>query len=604
MTGIAPGVRLQRASSPKLMNGKRRQNLAQGPTFAQKRTQWLHRWHAKRAAKSAVSSTFVSAPEPRSFGHFAKGRQLIAGNFLFSGHLIEAPGAMIWDVGADNLRIINEVQGCVWLDDLAAVGDAKARDRAQAWIWDWIARYDNGTGPGWTPELAGRRLIRWIHHALFVTRGKSKEDCDLFYRALSRQTKFLSKRWKAAEQGLARFEALTGVIYAGLSLEGMQGHVAPAAAALAKDCETSIDAAGGIATRNPEELMEIETLLIWAQHAMRDADMQVPDAVNNAITRTAPVLRALRHADGGLARFHGGGRGLDGRLDQALAGSGVRTTLRGGNPMGFARIMAGRTSLIADAAAPLSGVSAKQAHASTCAFELTSGRRPLITNCGSGAAFGVEWRRAGRATASHSTLGIEGYSSSRLDSHDRLVDTPREVICELHALEDGTRLEMAHDGWKGTHGLTHARTLDVAFDGRAVAGEDVLTTLGDTDQAAFDKALDATVLQGIPFTIRFHLHPEVDAKVDMGGTAVSLALKSGEVWIFRHEGTTELSLAPSVYLEVGRLRPRGSQQLVLSGHALAYATRVRWSLAKAQDTPNAVRDLRPTGQFEETSEDE
>ena len=27
------------------------------------------------------------------------------------------------------------------------------------------------------------------------------------------------------------------------------------------------------------------------------------------------TLRALRHADGGLARFHGGGRGIDGRLD-------------------------------------------------------------------------------------------------------------------------------------------------------------------------------------------------------------------------------------------------------------------------------------------------
>lgn len=216
----------------------------------------------------------------------------------------------------------------------------------------------------------------------------------------------------------------------------------------------------------------------------------------------------------------------------------------------------------------------------------------------------MDWRRAGRATASHSTLGIEGYSSSRLDADDRLVDTPRDVLCELQALEDGTRLEMAHDGWKRTHGLTHARTLDMTFDGRALAGEDLLTTLGDADQALFDAALDATSLQGIPFSLRFHLHPEVDAKLDMGGTAVSMALKSGEVWIFRHEGTTDISLAPSVYLETGRLRPRGAQQVVLSGRAMAYATRVRWSLSKAQDTPNALRDLAPAGQFEETPEDE
>lgn len=572
--------------------------MAKTASFSQRRVQWLHRYYAKRAARSAVATAFVSAPEPRSFGLFAKGRQLIAGNFLFSGHLIEAPGAVIWDVGAGEPVIVDAVQGCVWLDDLAAVGDARARERAQVWVWDWIMRYEDGTGPGWTPELVGRRLIRWIHHALFLLRGQDKEACDLFYRALSRQTVFLSKRWAAAERGLPRFEALTGMIYAGVSLEGMAEHVAGAVAALAEDCARDIDEAGAIATRNPEELMEIVTLLIWSRQAMQGADVAVPEAVVAAIERVAPVLRALRHADGGLARFHGGGRGLDGRLDQALGGSGVRAVMRAGLPMGFARVTAGRTSVIGDAAAPPKGAAAHEAHASTCAIEVTSGRRPLVVNCGSGAAFGVDWRRAGRATASHSTLGIEGYSSSRLDGADRLVDIPRDVICEIHALDDGTRLEMAHDGWKATHGLTHARTLDMTFDGRGIAGEDLLTTLGEVDEAQFERALDAQALQGIPFSIRFHLHPEVDAAIDLGGAAVSMALKSGEVWIFRHDGAAELTLAPSVYLENGRLRPRSSQQVVLSGRAMAYATRVRWSLAKAQDTPNALRDLGAVGEME------
>ena len=43
--------------------------------------------------------------------------------------------------------------------------------------------------------------------------------------------------------------------------------------------------------------------------------------------------------------------------------------------------------------------------------------------------------------------------------------------------------------------------------------------------------------------------------------------------------------------EKGRLRPRATKQVVLSGRAMQYATRVRWSLAKAQETAIAVRDL-------------
>lgn len=70
-----------------------------------------------------------------------------------------------------------------------------------------------------------------------------------------------------------------------------------------------------------------------------------------------------------------------------------------------------------------------------------------------------------------------------------------------------------------------------------------------------------------------------------------MALRSGEIWVFRFEGRCDLALEPSVYLEKGRLRPRATKQIVLSARAMEYATRVRWSLAKAQETAVAVRDL-------------
>jgi len=91
--------------------------------------------------------------------------------------------------------------------------------------------------------------------------------------------------------------------------------------------------------------------------------------------------------------------------------------------------------------------------------------------------------------------------------------------------------------------------------------------------------------------IRFHLHPDVDAAIDMGGAAVSLVLKSGELWIFRHSGGADLSLQPSVYLERGRLKPRPTRQIVLSATLQQTKARIGWTLAKAQDTPLAIRDL-------------
>jgi len=554
----------------------------------------LDRLAALRAAKASPATGFVSQPEPRSIGSFARGRQLIAGNFLFAGFLVEGATLSIWDLPMPDPSFEEALQGCTWLDDLAAVGDRTARERAQAWVFDWISRFGTGKGPGWTPDLTGRRLIRLINHALFLLNGLDKTQAQAFFRTLGQQTLFLARRWHSASPGLPRFEALAGLVYAGLALTGMEGVVGPAAAALARECDSQIDAEGGIPTRNPEELLEVLTLLIWAADAMTSAGRTPPAAHLAAIERVAATLRALRHADGSLARFHGGGRGAEGRLDAALSASGTRPGAPKTLAMGFARLHAGRTSLIIDAAPPPLGAASANAHAATLAFELTSGRWPLIVNCGSGAMFGPDWHRAGRATPSHSTLAIEGYSSSRLGPVRRtgeamrtwLDETPKEVWMRPES-DPARHALFGHDGYLSTHGLTHIRELELSPDGAALKGTDTLGAMTPADKARFDFVLDADALRGIPFQIRFHIHPEVDATLDMGGWAVSMALKSGEIWVFRFDGPVDLTLDPSVYLEKGRLRPRATQQIVLSGRLREPVSQINWTLAKAQDTPSA-----------------
>jgi uncharacterized heparinase superfamily protein len=281
------------------------------------------RYAALAAGRARPATGFVSQPEPRSIGLYARGKQLTAGNILLAGHLAEVPGVSIWDVVPDP-AFVAEAQGFSWLDDLAAYGTPAAVRLAQDWTRDWISRHGRGTGPGWTPDLTGRRIIRWIHHAGLLLAASDRAVTDSFYRAITRQSDYLSRRWKAAAPGLARFEALTGLVYAGISLVGLERLVAPAVAALDAACQSDIDAEGGIPSRNPEELLEVLTLLTWSARAMSETTHPVPAALSDAIIRIAPALRTLRHADGELARFHGGDKGLEGRLDQALAAAGAR----------------------------------------------------------------------------------------------------------------------------------------------------------------------------------------------------------------------------------------------------------------------------------------
>ena len=67
-------------------------------------------------------------------------------------------------------------------------------------------------------------------------------------------------------------------------------------------------------------------------------------------------------------------------------------------------------------------------------------------------------------------------------------------------------------------------------------------------------------------------------------------MKSGELWVFRAANSAQIALESSVFLEKSRLSPRATKQIVLSGRAIEYATRVSWSLSKTQETPTAIRD--------------
>lgn len=547
------------------------------------------RWAAQAAGWGPRMQGFLWQPEVRFPGSSARGRQLMAGNFRLGGALIEAPDTSPWDIVPPNDDFEAALHGFEWLDDLAAVPGGEGRATAQIWLAQWMALYSKGKGPAWSADLTGRRQIRWITHALFLMSGQRPPETRLFQRTLSRQTNFLIKRWPRATPGLPRFEALTGLIYSTCALIGMETGLDPALKGLAQECAKQIDAQGGIVTRNPEELLEVFVLLTWIAQILAETGKRADPAVDTAIMRVAPTLRALRHADGSLARTHGGGRGAPGRLIGALIQSGVRPSRIKGLAMGYARMASGRVTVIADAAPPMIGPGSTNAHASTLAFEMSSANHPLIVNAGSGAAFGPDWRRAGRATVSHSTVSLEGYSSSRFGHKAADVpperqgfdEGPSDVSVQVSEITGGEGIVLSHNGWRRTHGLVHLRSLTLEDNGNLLRGEDGIAALDGHDRDRFTRVnrnLPTDV--GLRFAARFHLHPDVVVEVDMGGSAISLTLPTEEVWVFRHGGEAQLSVMPSIYFDNTRLKPRATKQIVLTSRVRGYGAAVSWSIAR------------------------
>lgn len=325
--------------------------------------------------------------------------------------------------------------GFGWLDDLAALGTVPARGLAQAEVLAWLSAHPDvpvvsppgDEAPQWRPDITGRRLLAWAVHGGMILPGLDRAASTPFFNMLHAQLAFLAVQWQEAGRGLPRIEALAGLALGALSLKEAESYLPAAlegltaeAARLAEGVTARADdtgEAGRSASRVPQDLLDGFTLFSWVAEASRHAGHPVPTELTTAIEAILPVLLALRHADGAMARFHGGGRGRAGQFEAASRGFGAaarRAQAQTGLAMGYARLARGQTTVIVDAAAPPSGPAAAHAHASTLAFEMTVGTEPVVVNCGSGRGIGSPWARAGRATPSHSTLSLTGLSSARL----------------------------------------------------------------------------------------------------------------------------------------------------------------------------------------------
>ena len=539
---------------------------------------------AAKAGKRAHPAPFLSRPDPHFIGDFQRGRKLIRGHLHFGGNAVQTSGRDPWSVKAPDLAFEIDLHGFAWLDDLAAVGDGTARQAAQSWLSEWIERFADGSGPGWSADLAARRALRWFDHAQFLQIGRDEAYRDAFLRGLSQHIEFLAARWRSASDGTSRFEALSAMLFAGLTLADMGVYAKTAAGNLGAECDAQISAEGAMPGRNSEDLMEVFALLTRGAYLLGAYQREVDPRHRAAIGRMVPTLRALRHCDGSLARFHGAGSGAEGRLDTALGEANVKSGARKGLAMGYLRLGGGRVSVIVDGARPPSGAEAVSAHASTLAFEMTSGFQPIVVNCGAGAPFGLDWRRASRKTASHSTLIVAQASSSsirQMAEHDLLERAPQNVRIQPAQDENESWFDANHDGYVPDFGLIHTRRMALSYNGMTLTGEDKLDAVTPVHQTQFKKAISADPLSGLPYDIRFHLHPDVKAEIDADLKAIELRLKNGETWLFRAFGRAAMELLPSFHLEKNRDKPRSSKQIVLTARVLDYAGDVSWSFTKA-----------------------
>ena len=491
-------------------------------------------------------------------GDSETGRRAIDGTFTLSHHQVKL-GKEPWSSPLKDLDQLADLHGFSWLTDLYAVGTVEARVEAGQLLCSWVEYNQKWQDLSWRPDILGERLSSWLYCFEFVSAKDEKIKTILLDMAMI-QARHLGRSCAQAPNDARSFKAIQGLIFAAVCLPGAETMLDVSFNLLNREIDRQVLPDGGHIERNPSLTLDLLSRFNQIKALLLAAHIEVPIQLQGAIDRIPPMVRALRLGDGGLAQFNGGYEEARNLIDTVLADTGARgKALTSAPHSGFQRLTAGRTLIIVDTGKPaLSSV--QNSHAGTLSFEMSVGKDRLVVNCGTASSEGHQWFSAMQATAAHSTLSINNLNSSLFDKNG-IVFGPMTVECRRSEADGAVWLDTSHDGFFNRIGIIHRRKLYLDTSGEDFRGEDIVEGSSGKD-----------------YTIRFHLHPNVQASQSQGGTSVLLKLFKGAGWKFQASGGT-ICVQESVYLN-GHYGPRRSSQIVVSGSLQGDGAKIKWRFHK------------------------
>ena len=531
---------------------------------------------ALRLVRSAPDKLRIAPPDLRTCDP-SLADQIYLGCYALSGVSADTGGRSPFEVDPPSEMWLKSLHEFGWLRHLRAAETKVARSNAQALIEDWIRLASRHPPIAYQPEVTAQRLLSWMSQSPMILAEVDHSYYKRFLRTLVRQVLNLSYAINEAPHGKPRLIAAIALATASVCLFDNPRQLRQRLARLDQELSWQILPDGGHVSRNPMVGLDLLVHLLPLRQALIAQGTTPSPTLIGAIDRMMPFLTGLRHGDGTFAHFNGVSTTPIDQVATILAfqeepGAPPRTSPYGG----YERLQAGSTLLILDTGAIPPVKTSADAHAGALSFELSSGRTPIVINCGAPQQHQENWRPFARATAAHSTLVFNETSSAQFLYGSRLeatlggliLDGPTAVITKRTSSEEdeAETLTLSHDGYRKRFGLVHERRISVAKKGSQVLGVDRLIAEGKPPGADSDY-----------FVLRFHLHPALKASVARGGALVHLILNNGEAWEFEVD-TSRARLDESIHF-AHRQGHRKTQQIVVEG-SFHDTPEISWSFTR------------------------
>lgn len=410
----------------------------------------------------------------------------------------------------------------LWLYNLHYFEDLNAKDAHDRAAWHlalmqrWVAENPLSSGNGWEPYPTSLRIVNWVKWAL--AGNTVPTGC---VQSLATQTRWLCKRLEVHLLGNHLFANAKALVFAGMYFEGPEAGqwVAKGLEILERELPEQVLPDGGNFERSPMYhaifLEDVLDLLNIAGAYPNQVPTTLAAQWRDTSLRMLDWLQGMTHPDGQIALFNDAAFGISATADElaAYAGrvlgadvvlyvlprrsascnAGGGLHLRQWADSGYIRLEGADAVALLDVAPIGPDYLPGHAHADTLSFELSVfGHRVIVNGGTSRYGLGPERLRE-RHTVSHSTVEVDGQSSSEVWGGFRVAR--RAYPFDLAVSESPEVLSVAcsHDGYMRLQGKpVHRRSWQLSPGHMEVA--------------------DSVSGGGLPAVARYILHPDVEVE--------------------------------------------------------------------------------------------
>jgi uncharacterized heparinase superfamily protein len=520
----------------------------------------LARFNPLSALNQKPKFLFGTPPEIIT-GKIEIGHSILSGKFVLNGQ--KKTFSNFSDLNDFNNEYwLSHIYNFSWLKDLRMVSNIPARNLAREYIENWISLENKTSKISWRADILGERLTNWLTHFGFYSNNAPQKFFDQLFLSISRQAKYLNRQAMRSVEGSSRITALKGLIYCGVALPGFDKYLNRGQQYLETELNHQVFPDGGHYSRNPRIHTEVLFNIVSIRETLITAHIEVPDWLSNKIDKMLAMLKTFRHSDGGLSYFNGSTFGNNEIINSLLLKSTSKVRAVSSAPhSGFHKLSANKTTILMDTGAPPTESANKWGHAGSLSFEMTSGKDRIIVNCGSAEGATKAWKHALRSTAAHSTIIVNDSNSTKINLDGGYLQSPGQVTSSRREIDGSSIIEASYDGYLSSFDLIHRRLLMLAPDGEEIHGEDNIIGSGDKR-----------------YTMRFHLHPNIQATILPSKNSVLLKPRKGQGWRFECLDR-KLALEESVYFTEDNIRRR-TLQITIFGQVTDGGVCIKWRFSK------------------------